>query len=290
MEGRVAELERELSAMRAALREREGNPIDRGDADADADADERGSYGMDGMRSEVDGISRSERSGSTQESISPTPASGENTNTRATTAGTFDGQYTDENRDLDVVDRGRVSMATATHLVRIYVDHCMPLYPAVILPRITTALDLKTSKPVLFLAIIAAASLGGDDPDLSKFLNQEVLRLYADRIFIKGEKSLELVQGLLITVAFYYPPGNPERLQFYQYIHVAVTMAVDIGIGSVNSGIWGRGGRVGEDEGHMAEISRTVLRCYISAARYVILGYWVEDSNIGFLNIQILGS
>jgi hypothetical protein len=267
VEGRVAELERELSAMRALLKGRGG---DGGMGDGEVDDGggvESGGYGASGRDgnsngSEMDCVGASERSSSTQES--PAPASGENT--RATTAGTFDGQFTDSNKDLDVVDRGRVSMGTATDLVRVYVDHCMALYPAVILPKQTTASELKTSKPVLFLAVIAAAALGWNDPDLSRFLNEEVRRLFADRIFIKGEKSLELVQSLLITVAFYYPPDSPEKLQFYQYIHMAATMAVDIGIGSVPSSVGGNKGA--EDEGHMAEISRTILRCYISAARY----------------------
>lgn len=268
MEGRVAELERELNAMRAMLKGRGGDGgIGDGEVD-DGGGVESGSYGASGRDgnsngSEMDCVGASERSSSTQES--PAPASGENT--RATTAGTFDGQFTDSNKDPDVVDRGRVSMSVATHLVRVYVDHCMALYPVVILPKQITASELKMSKPVVFLAVIAAAALGWNDPDLSRFLNEEVRRLFADRIFIKGEKSLELVQSLLITVAFYYPPDSPEKLQFYQYIHMAATMAVDIGIGSVPSSMGGDKGA--EDEGHMAEISRTVLRCYISAARYV---------------------
>jgi len=126
---------------------------------------------------------------------------------------------------LDVIDRGMISIDTATKRFATYINDLIPHYPAVIPPQGITASKLRESKQVLFLAMIAAAALGGGDADLSRSLNEEILRVYADRIFIKGEKSQVLVQSLLVTVGYYFPPASVIHLQFYQYTHIAATMA-----------------------------------------------------------------
>ena len=69
----------------------------------------------------------------------------------------------------------------------------------VVLPQEMTAKELRKSRPALFLAVIAAAALG-INPKSSFVHHRELIRLYADRIFVVGEKSLELVQALLVTV------------------------------------------------------------------------------------------
>lgn len=130
----------------------------------------------------------------------------------------------------DVVDRGILSLNEATLLFSRYIDDLVQHFPAVVLPEGSTAGQIRRAKPTLFLAIMAAAS-GSSDPNLNNRLNQEILQVYADRIAIKGEKSLELIQSMLITIIWYFPPDNFEELKFYQYIHMAATMALDIGIG-----------------------------------------------------------
>ena len=98
----------------------------------------------------------------------------------------------DESGDLaktgDVVDRGIISMDTAMTLVAVYMTKLVQHFPAVILSEYCTASELRVAKLVLFLAVVAAASLGGDSM-LSLTLHKEIIRVYADRIVIKGEKS-----------------------------------------------------------------------------------------------------
>lgn len=76
-----------------------------------------------------------------------------------------------------------------------------------------------------------AAAASSENEDLYLSLNQELLAVYADRITIKGEKSLELIQSMLVSVVWCCPPENFDSLKFYQYIHVAATMAIELGIG-----------------------------------------------------------
>ena len=127
----------------------------------------------------------------------------------------------------DVIDRGLLSMATATELYQTYLDALLPQYPAV--PLSCTAAELRSKKPVLFLAVLAA-SAGASDPTMNRRLNQEIQKVYATKVSIQGLKSLELVQSLLLSILWTYPPDNFEDLKFHQQIHMAATMALDLGL------------------------------------------------------------
>ncbi|KAH0613496.1 uncharacterized protein H6S33_005382 [Morchella sextelata] len=130
---------------------------------------------------------------------------------------------------IDVVDRGILSMETATKIFNHYVEDMVPHLPAVVFPPDTTAEDIRWEKPTLFLAILAAAS-GVSDPALHKTLYNEISRAFAERVMINGEKSLELVQSLTLCSMWYYTPDHFQELKFYMYIHQAAVMALDIGI------------------------------------------------------------
>lgn len=135
----------------------------------------------------------------------------------------------------DVIDRGLLSIHEASQLYTRYSHELVQYFPTVILPEGYDAADIRRKNPTLFLAVIAAAS-GSSDADLNVSLNKEIMQIYADQIVIKGEKSLELIQSILITIAWYCPPDNFEELKFYQYIHMAATMALDLGIGKKTRG------------------------------------------------------
>jgi hypothetical protein len=134
-------------------------------------------------------------------------------------------------QNLDIIDRGIVSLDQATVLFHEYVTELVPHYPAVVFPPTVTAPEIRRTKPTLFLAIIAAAA-GKSDPHLYSILNSEILSAYAQQIVIGSQKSLELVQAMIVTSVWYYPPGKFAQLKFYEYIHMAATMAVDIGLGT----------------------------------------------------------
>lgn len=144
----------------------------------------------------------------------------------------------------DVIDRGIITAETATDMFRCYVEQMAPHMPVVVFPPGTTASDVRKSKPTLFLAILSASS-GSKYPEVQRMLTKEVMSIYADRIICNGEKTLELIQALHISTLWYWPPEHFEELKFYQLIHIAAVMAIDIGIGkktkpqkSRNAGLW----------------------------------------------------
>lgn len=130
---------------------------------------------------------------------------------------------------VDVVDRGLLSPERADAFFAKYTDVMAPHFPGVIFPPDYTAVRLRTEKPLLFLAIMAAAS--SEFAGVQKELVKELTRAFAEKIIWGGEKSLELVQALFISVAWYYPPENFEELKFYQLAHIGIVMAVDLGLG-----------------------------------------------------------
>ena len=127
----------------------------------------------------------------------------------------------------DVIDRGILSLSKATELYQNYVDALLPQYPAI--PLSYSVTELRSKKPILFLAVLAASS-GASDPPLNSALNQEIQRVYATKVSIQGLKSLELIQALLVSILWTYPPDRFEDLKFHQQIHMAATMALDLGL------------------------------------------------------------
>lgn len=172
--------------------------------------------------------------------------------------------------DSDFIERGVVTAEEAEQLFRSYNDDLVQYYPGVIFPTGTTVTELRRTKPTLLLAAVAAAA-GKADSRLYSILNSEVLCAYAHRTIVEGEKSLELVQTFLITSCWYFPPGKFAKLKFYEYIHMATTMALDIDLGTDpktprhrrGAGIAGNTSPSGQVDGLDLEKRRTFLTCYM---------------------------
>ena len=130
----------------------------------------------------------------------------------------------------DVIERGVITMEKAQELFDRYINVLSPQFPGIYFPPGTSATGMRKQRPVLFLALVAAGA-GNQDPALNLTLNQEILQVYANKVAIHGEKSLELVLSILVSTIWYYPPDKFEELKFHQYIHMAATMALDIGLG-----------------------------------------------------------
>ncbi|KAI4859761.1 hypothetical protein F4820DRAFT_141743 [Hypoxylon rubiginosum] len=129
----------------------------------------------------------------------------------------------------DIIDRGILTMSDAAALFVRYTEDMTHHLPAVVFPEGTTAAEVRKTKPILFLSVMAAAS--SESPKLQRQLVREIMQVFADSIIIAGRKSFELVQALLVSVIWYYPPEHFEELKFYQFVHLAAVMSIDIGLG-----------------------------------------------------------
>lgn len=230
---RVAELEREMRAMRAALQSK--NEAARGSqspkATGQSQTQQRSSepVGLWYKDTRPDGVATGpagnwEFGGEERSAMSRVQRAGP----QLWPSGFKNGPLQDVK---DVVDSGMISMATARHLFESYRTDVFPHYPMVAIPNDISAEQMRATKPALFLAIIAA-SAGKENSELSAALDKEVLQAYATRSLVQSEKSLELVQALLVSAVWYHPPSKFGQLKYYEYIHMAATMAMDIGIGT----------------------------------------------------------
>ena len=167
----------------------------------------------------------------------------------------------------DVIDRGVISQEMALELTQIYNKDLYPHYPVVPLPRNMGIQDFRVARPNLFLAVLAAAA-GRVSPRLHSVLTTELLHAYAVKIVVDGEKTLELVQAMIVTTVWYFPSDRHSRLKVYQYIHMAAAMALDIGLGSRPSE-----SRKSLDLERIGDSSieswRTILACYHSCSGQV---------------------
>lgn len=167
----------------------------------------------------------------------------------------------------DIVDRGLISPAAAEDLLSLFVTDLLDYYPFIVLPVDTTAAQLRHSKPVLFLAIMAASAIAMD-AGLANVMNHEIISLYSQRFFFRGEKSLEMVQALILMNIYYLPPDSPSQIQAYQYAHIAATMAIEVGI-AYKKRMPRKPNRnrrqatpAEKFDEQMAEQARTILTCY----------------------------
>lgn len=136
------------------------------------------------------------------------------------------------NEFIDIIDRGLIDVQTAINAFNHYVKEIAPKLPIVVFPPGTTMASIRRHKPILFLVIMAIA-MGHFRSELQTSLVREVHRVFADSVIVKGEKSLELVQAIMLACVWYMPPAQFEELKFFQFIYMAVVMALDIGMGRV---------------------------------------------------------
>ncbi|KAH7385892.1 hypothetical protein BKA66DRAFT_415322 [Pyrenochaeta sp. MPI-SDFR-AT-0127] len=131
----------------------------------------------------------------------------------------------------DILDRNVITEELAEELMSIWRNELVNACPGVTIPREWTALELRARKPALFHAIMAAAAHSKGSA-LSDTLHEEAVYFYARSVFIKGEKSVQAIQAFLVTVAYYSPPKSPAHLQIYQWVNMAASMALELGLGS----------------------------------------------------------
>lgn len=133
--------------------------------------------------------------------------------------------------DSDIIDRGVISSELAATLLNLYREVLFSEYPGIKIADNVTVDELRSKKPALFMAVMAATSQSMGSA-LSNKLHEELIYFYARSLFVNGEKSLQHVQALFVSVAFYTPPNNPSQMQIYQYLNLAASMALELGLAS----------------------------------------------------------
>ena len=92
-------------------------------------------------------------------------------------------------------------METASGYLDIFRTVMVHRFPFVVICPSQTAQELREQQPLLFLTVLAAASY--ENMPLQRRLGKEVKRAVTSRMIHRGEVSLELLQGILVYLAWY---------------------------------------------------------------------------------------
>lgn len=159
-----------------------------------------------------------------------------------------------------------------------YVADMATHMPAVIFPSDMKAEDVRSTRPVTFLSIMVAGSVGLMSVEKQDRLAALLLGIFADSIVRNGEKSLDLVQALLVATIWYRPPKKYEQMNFYQLGHMAAIMAIEMGMGKRSYASKASRVQPGAEQMRMPrflfnseslEAGRTWLGCYFNCTQYV---------------------
>ena len=132
-------------------------------------------------------------------------------------------------RDIaDVIDRGLVALESAQILLDRFRRRAAEQFPFVIVPPSTTFSLIRRDTPFLFLTIMATMTF--DNPGLQRRLGEEVRTQNFRRLLLEYERSLELLQGLLIYAAWCFYFYRRGKQQVSSISQLCVTLVQDIGI------------------------------------------------------------
>ncbi|OAP64468.1 Transcriptional regulator WAR1 [Fonsecaea erecta] len=127
--------------------------------------------------------------------------------------------------------------------------------------------DLLSSSPTLLLAAILTGSSA--DSDFEKQAGEVFRHVLADRVIVRGQKSMELLQSLLTYMMWYHHRFDPETLQYYQLLQLANGMVADLGLPRR----FATGGNSPPREDEDLNAMRAFLLCYYINCSGGVLGY-----------------
>lgn len=93
-----------------------------------------------------------------------------------------------------------VSVEQAIELIEYYRQVLTPNFPFVVLPADVSIVDMRRLKPVLFKGVLVVSAWRSRP--LQLLLEKDFLVDIASRFFIHGERSLDLLQGLMVYLAW----------------------------------------------------------------------------------------
>ncbi|KAM3081082.1 hypothetical protein ACMFMG_005035 [Clarireedia jacksonii] len=127
--------------------------------------------------------------------------------------------------DHDVITKGIVTIKKAEAAIMDFESRTFS-FPFVILPPNTSLNVLRQQRPFLLLAVLAATAQS--NMNLQSLLEHELRETLGRRVITRGEKSIDLLQGLLVYLAWYHHHYDPDTQQLFQLTQMANAMAIDL--------------------------------------------------------------
>ncbi|KAJ5961519.1 hypothetical protein N7501_006460 [Penicillium viridicatum] len=121
-------------------------------------------------------------------------------------------------------------------LMQVFFEKMFPLFPFLVIPPHVTAEELRREKPFLYLNISMIAC---QNPPRQREIVDAVQEYVAEHIVIRGEHSLDLLQGLLLNVAWFisvsrfprpidHPPNVPKTEEPHHVIRSTAQLDTNV--------------------------------------------------------------
>ncbi|GJN81286.1 hypothetical protein PLIIFM63780_004819 [Purpureocillium lilacinum] len=118
------------------------------------------------------------------------------------------------------------NLASAESLLKSF-RSMLQFFPCILLPPDATVSHLAATRPFVLLAILAAAS-GSRTLQGHSLYDDEFRKVLGLKFVAGGERSLELLQGILIYCGWYPFHLRPKNKQAIQYIRMATDLIQDL--------------------------------------------------------------
>ncbi|KAF4465284.1 hypothetical protein FALBO_7874 [Fusarium albosuccineum] len=140
-------------------------------------------------------------------------------------------------------------------------------YPCIVLKPEETVSSLAASRPFVLLAILAAASCSRTLQGHTLY-DEEFRKVLGLKFVAGGERSMELLQGLLIYCAWYPFHLRPKNKQAFQYCRMAGDLVHDLDLDQESSEV--ATALPGQLSSSQLDRLRTYLAFYYAVSKYVV--------------------
>lgn len=140
---------------------------------------------------------------------------------------TPNGATSEKGEASDVIDRGLVTLELAQQMLDRYRFTAIQYFPYVILNPDASLGSMRCQTPFLFLCVITAMMV--DNCTLQRQLGEEVRLEIHRRVLLRNEKNLELLQGILVHLAWYHYQFLPQQQQVPLLTNLCVTIVQELG-------------------------------------------------------------
>ncbi|TGO38438.1 hypothetical protein BHYA_0075g00410 [Botrytis hyacinthi] len=125
----------------------------------------------------------------------------------------------------DVISRCIVSTKQAEEALKEFASRASA-FPFVLIPPEASLESLRHERPILLLGILASTCQ--NNIPVQHLLESELRETISSRTIIHGEKSIDLLQGILLYLAWYHYHYNPEKDNLFQLTQMANAMVIDL--------------------------------------------------------------
>lgn len=156
-------------------------------------------------------------------------------------------------------------------LLHAFKEMLLPSYPIIWMAPGISIQTLEVSRPFALNSMITAACIILE-PESFLSMHEATVKLLAHYVFVLGYKSKDLIHALLITATWCGLPDNLSNIKLFQWTQIAGTMAVELGLLGKTSE-QAEAQELAQSTGKLSELVmesvRTSLGTYLTCSRYV---------------------